>query len=381
MKKEKIFKLQNENPRVLVAPLDWGLGHATRCIPIINQLILLGCTIYIVADKKNFSLLKKEFPQTVILRYKGYEINYSQQKKFLFLKLILQSPKVILRILQEKKWLKNIVKRYAIDAVISDNRFGMHNKNVPSIYITHQLCIKTGNRFFNTIAQKIHYHFIRRFTACWIPDFEKVGLAGELSHPKNLPTNSIYIGPLSRFAQLPDVEILNELLIIISGPEPQRTIFEKEILEQIKTLKEKIIFIRGLPSDNQKPENFNAVKIENHLRGEELNKLVAESKIIISRSGYTTVMDLATLHKKAILIPTPGQTEQEYLAKYLNEKKYFLTEKQEGFSINESLKKAKTFQFRELHFAKDGYKKTITEFVESLKSEKFSSRNFIRTPK
>ncbi|MEO8820516.1 MAG: glycosyltransferase [Ginsengibacter sp.] len=362
---------KNDNPRVLVAPLDWGLGHATRCIPIINQLILLGCTVYIVADKKNFSLLKKEFPQTVFLRYKGYEIAYSRQKKFLFLKLIFQLPKVILRVLLEKKWLKNIVKKYSIDAVISDNRFGMHNKNIPSIYITHQLSVKTGNRFFDTIAQKIHYYFIRRFTTCWVPDFEKNGLAGELSHPKNLPANSIYIGPLSRFTQVPDAEILNDLLIIISGPEPQRTIFEKEILEQIKGFKQKIIFIRGLPSEDQKPGNFDGVKIENHVPGEELNKLMAESKIIISRSGYTTVMDLATSNKKAILIPTPGQTEQEYLAEYLIEKKYFLTENQEDFSIQDLLEKAKTFHFQEINFAKDGYKKIIMELVKSIKSDKF----------
>lgn len=367
MKKEKDFKNPKENPGILIAPLDWGLGHATRCIPIIHHLIFLGCTVYIVADKKNFFLLKKEFPEAVFLRYKGYEIKYSQKKEFLLSKLISQSPKVILRIWLEKKWLKTVVKKYSIDAVISDNRFGMHNKNVPSIYITHQLCIKTGNRFFDKIAQKIHYHFISQFTACWIPDFRKDGFAGELSHPKNLPPNSIYIGPLSRFAQLPDVEILNDLLIIISGPEPQRAIFEKDILEQIKTIKGNIFFIRGLPSENQKPENFNAVKIENHLPGEALNKLIAESKIIISRSGYTTVMDLAILHKKAILIPTPGQTEQEYLAKYLGDKKYFLAEKQDGFSIKDSVERAKNFHFRELHFAKDSYKKTITEFVESLK--------------
>jgi UDP-N-acetylglucosamine:LPS N-acetylglucosamine transferase len=341
----------------------------------------LGCTVYIVADKKNFFLLKKEFPQTVFLRYRGYDIKYSRQKSFLIPKLILQSPKIILRIFQEKKWLKTTIKKYSIDAVISDNRFGMHHKKIPSIYITHQLSIKTGNLFSDKFAQKIHYYFIKKYTACWIPDLKENGLAGELSHPKKLPQNSVYIGPLSRFTQLPGVEILNDLLIIISGPEPQRTIFEKEILEQLKTLKGNIILIRGLPTENQKPENFNAVKKENHLPGEELNELIAQSKIVISRSGYTTVMDLAALQKKAILIPTPGQTEQEYLSKYLNEKKFFLIEKQENFSIKKSLEKAEVFCFKELHFAKDGYKKTINEFVESLKSNKLSSSNFTRKAK
>jgi uncharacterized protein (TIGR00661 family) len=368
LKKGNSFNIKNENPHVLVAPLDWGLGHATRCIPIINQLIVLGCSIYIVADKNNFSLLQKEFPNTVFLRYKGYEIKYSRRKKFLLLKLIFQSPKIIFRVFQEKNWLKKVIKKYSIDAVISDNRFGMHNKDVPSIYITHQLYIKTGNRFSEKIAQKIHYYFIKKYTACWIPDLEKNGLASELSHPKKLPQNSIYIGPISRFISLPGSEIFNDLLIIISGPEPQRTIFEKEILQQIKLIKGNIIFIRGLPSENQKPENFGEVKIENHVPSYELNKMIEGSKIIISRSGYTTVMDLATLSKKAILIPTPGQTEQEYLAKYLSEKKYFLAEKQEQFSVKGSLNKAKEFKFQEFDFPKEEYKKIIYQFVKSLKS-------------
>ncbi len=371
MKKGKTFNIKNEKPRVLVAPLDWGLGHATRCIPIINHLILLGCTVHIVADKKNWALLQKEFPETVFLRYKGYEINYSRQKKFLLLKLIFQLPRIILRVFREKKWLQTIIKKYSIDAVISDNRFGMYNKNVPSIYITHQLYIKTGNWFFEKIAQKIHYYFIKKYTVCWIPDLKKNGLAGELSHPMKLPQNTIYTGPLSRFCLLPNSGMVYDLLIIISGPEPQRAIFEKDILEQIKTLKGNIIFIRGLPTECQKPENFNEVKIENHLPAEELNKVIAQSKIVISRSGYTTVMDLAALHKKAILIPTPGQTEQEYLAKYLHEKKYFLAEKQEHFSIKESLEKAKAFQFQEFDFPKEEYKKIIYQFVQSLKSGNF----------
>lgn len=366
MKKVKTFNVKNENPRLLVAPLDWGLGHATRCIPIINHLISLGCNLYIVADKKNFSLLQKEFPKTVFLRYKGYEIQYSRQKKFLFLKLIFQSPKIIYRIFSENTWLKKAIKKYSIDAVISDNRFGMYNHNVPCAYITHQLYIKTGNRLTEKIAQKIHYYFIKKYTACWVPDFENNGLAGELSHPKKLPQNVIYIGPLSRFVSLPDKQIFNDLLIMISGPEPQRTIFEKKILEEIKLINAEIIFVRGLPSENQKPEDFKNVKIKNHVTSNELNKMIEGSKMIISRSGYTTVMDLATLGKKAILVPTPGQTEQEYLAEYLAKKNYFFSVKQENFSIKESLEKVKNFQFQKFDFPKEEYKNVIYEFVQSL---------------
>ncbi len=132
----------------------------------------------------------------------------------------------------------------------------MYNKNIPSIYITHQLSIKTGKRFSEKIAQRIHYYFIKKYFACWVPDHAKEGLAGELSHPQKLPHNITYIGPLSRFVAINDSEELYDLLIILSGPEPQRTIFENQILEQIKYIDGNIFLIRGLPDEKSKPGQF-----------------------------------------------------------------------------------------------------------------------------
>ncbi|HEY5391223.1 MAG TPA: glycosyl transferase family 28, partial [Hanamia sp.] len=189
----------SKNTRILVIPLDWGLGHATRCIPIIKELILQNIEVFIVADGNNYILLKREFPSTVFLRYKGYEIKYSRAKRFFLLKLFLQFPKVSWRVYHENKWLKKVIKKYSINAVISDNRFGMFTKKIPCVYITHQLHIETGNQFSDLIAQKIHYYFIKKFDQCWVPDLEINGLAGKLSHPKKMLPNIIYIGPLSRF--------------------------------------------------------------------------------------------------------------------------------------------------------------------------------------
>ena len=360
--------------RILVAPLDWGLGHATRCIPIIKELKRLGCEVFIVADKKIFSLLKKEFPDTVFLRYKGYEIEYARYKNLFWLTLFFQIPKIIFSIFKEKKWIKKAIHKYSIDAVISDNRFGMYSKKIPSIYITHQLCIKTGNIFTDIVAQKIHNYFVKKYTACWIPDYKRNGLAGELSHPKKMLPNVVYMGALSRFNLLPDVEIIYDLLISISGPEPQRTIFEKEILKQLKTFQGKVFLIRGLPSEKNVLKDFNSIKIKNHLPASELNKAIQQSKIIISRSGYTTVMDLAMLRKKAILIPTPGQKEQEYLAKYLFRKQYFFSTQQKGFLIEDTIEKMDSFRFKFFDVDKDEYKKTIHEFVLSLKSVNFATQ-------
>lgn len=374
MIKEPNVKSDGKTTRVLVAPLDWGLGHATRCIPIIRELIKRDVVVFIAAGGQVFDLLNKEFPSCVFLRFPGYKIKYSRQKQIFFLKLLTQAPKVLLRIIMEKKWLKQIVSNYSIDAVISDNRFGMFNKNIRSVYITHQLFIKTGNRFSEKIAQRIHYFFIKKFDQCWVPDFATNGLAGELSHPKTKPSNIIYIGPLSRIETKPAVETPLQLLVILSGPEPQRTIFEKIILVQLQSFRGNVVLVRGLPSIAKKPDNFNNITVENYADSTRLSELMAAAEMIVTRSGYTSVMDLAIMQKKAIVIPTPGQTEQEYLAGYLLSKKYFFSVQQKAFQFEVALNEAENFPFQHPHFERNGYKKTIEAFVRSLKSGIFANQ-------
>ncbi|MEO9144044.1 MAG: glycosyltransferase [Ginsengibacter sp.] len=370
---ENNFNNHNYTLRVLIAPLDWGLGHATRCIPIINDLMEKGCEVWIAADKQVLSLLEKEFPYAVFLRCKGYEIRYSKQKRFLSLKIISQIPHLFFSIWHEKEWLKKMIKEYSIDAVISDNRFGMHNKKIPSIYITHQLCIKTGNRISDFFARKIHSCFIKKYTQCWVPDSEKYELAGELSHPGKVPPNTVYIGPLSRFSPLTPAHKNYDLLITISGPEPQRTIFERTLLKELESFSGTAFLIRGLPGEHNVLSFSNKfVTIVNHLPAKELNRIIEQSEMIISRSGYTSVMDLAALNKHAILIPTPGQTEQEYLAKYLYEKRFFYSTEEENFSLKKVLEDVKDFEFRSIPVSHDDYRKTIDEFVLSLKTLKFA---------
>lgn len=368
------FNKQSFNPRILVAPLDWGLGHATRCIPIIKELINRGCEVYIAADKSIFYLLKKEFPSSVFLRCKGYEIKYGSSKKSFFSTLLFQFPKILFMIFQENRWLKTTVKNYEIDAVISDNRFGMYHKKIPSIYITHQLQIKTGSAFTDFIAQKIHYFFINKYSICWVPDDKENGMAGELSHPEKLPSNVTYIGILSRFHTM-SPEIIYDLLVTISGPEPQRSVFENKILNQLKEFSRSVLLVRGLPDSNNILTSKNPlIKIVNHLTSAELNKSMEQAKMIIGRSGYTTIMDLTALKKKAILIPTPGQTEQEYLAEYVFKRNYFFAAEEDKFSIQAVLKDASLFEFKAIDISSEEYKKAIKEFVLSLKSVNFASQ-------
>ena len=337
--------------RVLVAPLDWGLGHATRCIPIIEELLIQGFEVFIAAEKGCAALLRKEFPDLPILPLPGYRITYSAAESFFFIKMIFQIPKITAAISKERRWLQSVIKEYSIDIVISDNRFGLYSKAAHTIFITHQLNIKTGNRFTESPAGKINYKYINRFDECWVPDEPgEENLGGALSHPVDMPRTPVkYIGSLSRFEK-EDSEESIDLLVMVSGPEPQRTIFENNIMAQICSLNYKTVLVRGLPAAasfvGKKISDF--VTVYDHLPGKELGKLISSAKIVIARSGYTTIMELASLQKKAILVPTPGQKEQEYLAEYLSGKNYCVTINQNEFDLRiavEKLDNTKNIEF------------------------------------
>lgn len=361
------FNNAYRDPRVLVAPLEWGLGHATRCIPIIKELWDQGAEVLIAANGNTYALLKKEFPNAVFLPLMGYRVKYTRSKHMLPFHLLLQLPKILYTIYNETRWLKKMIRLHKIDAVISDNRFGMYNGSINSIYITHQLLIKTGNRFTEKIVQKIHYRFIKKYNACWVPDFENDGLAGELSHPVKSLKNVRYIGGLSRFEAMP-AEKKYQLLIVISGPEPQRTIFETMLLQQLKEFDGNILFVRGLPGGGKQVAHSANVEIVDHLDAAEMSRAIESAGLVISRCGYTTVMDLVKLRKKAILIPTPGQTEQEYLAGHLMKRQIFYCEQQEKFSLANAVSSAASFPFNFPQDDMNGYKKVVRDLVALLKN-------------
>ena len=366
------FPINSSKPRIFLSPLDWGLGHATRCIPIIKALLTLGCDVIIGADKATYILLIKEFPNLQFIRMSGYEIKYSRKIKGFYLKMLVQLPRIITVIRKENRQLQQIIRNYHIDAVISDNRFGLFTNLVPCVYITHQLQIKTGNFFTNKIATYIHRYFIQKYSHTWIPDFEKEGLAGDLSHPKKLPNRAVYLGALSRFKIQEGIGKKYDILISLSGPEPQRSIFEEKILNQCTQIEESILLIRGLPGNPEKLNhsltNLTAV---NHLSADELSHALQQSAMIIARSGYTTIMDLVKLQKEAILVPTPGQTEQEYLAHYLMQKRSFFSVAQKNFVLKDVIKNAAEFNFLPFTHQEETYLKIISEFVGSIKSSNF----------
>ncbi len=339
-------------PRILVVPLDWGLGHATRCIPVIRELLAQGCEVWLAGEGAQENLLKAEFPQLSFLRLDGYRISYSRSAFGLALKIIRQTHKIFTAIKKENAWLKKMIAEHEFDAVISDNRFGLYHATVPCIFITHQLLIKSPfGKWSENILQKRNYKYINRFAACWVPDAEQENnLAGELSHPSKKPTTSIkYIGTLSRFdssSSLGDGSKKEHVLIILSGPEPQRSILENKIIKEIGHYNGTATIVRGLPGSSSFIPSTNMILFFNHLSADELNKEMLKAEYVISRCGYSTVMDLVTLQKKSILIPTPGQTEQEYLSQYLYQKQIAFCISQKKFSLTEVLSKAKQFAYR-----------------------------------
>ena len=363
------FEKKRGKPRILVAPLDWGLGHATRVIPIIRALLDLDVDVWLAGEGAQEQLLKVEFPSLPFLPLKGYRVKYAATAWGLFRQLLVQSPRLLRAIKDENRWLHRAIHQYQLDAVISDNRYGLHSNSVPSIFITHQLQIKSLlGKWGESLLQKSNYNYIQRFHECWIPDHEKEGLAGELSHPRKLPAIPVkYIGTLSRFEKPLHSETKGNLLFLLSGPEPQRSILENIIIAAVVHYPGHAMIVRGLPGDSKIIPSTNMIRFYNHLPTPDLQQAMEQADYIICRSGYSTVMDLTTVQKKSIMIPTPGQTEQEYLGTYLQQKKFTVCIAQKDFQLDKALQLAAQFNYVLPHAGRSDFKKTIADFVDSLR--------------
>jgi hypothetical protein len=306
-----------------------------------------GCEVIIAAEGPQRALLELEFPTLRFIHLKGYRVKYGRKKWSTWLALILQVPKILISIKRERRWLKYFLQHETLDVLISDNRYGLHHDSLETVFMTHQLYIKThlGTRA-ERLLQRVNYRYIQRFSTCWVPDFEEGGgLGGILSHPIRLPAMPIrYLGPLTRFTPA-GRSVNHQILVLLSGPEPQRTLFENLLLAELLDHPNKVLFIRGLPGDNRMPADRPEIRFHNHLPAIEMNEALNESEYLISRSGYSSIMDLVFLGKKTIMVPTPGQPEQEYLASYLSDKQIIFKANQEGFSLQTCLDAADHFSY------------------------------------
>lgn len=332
---------------ILVCPLDWGLGHATRMVPVIEMLVQKGANVIIAADNRPLDFLLQRFPQNTFVRLKGYSPNYPSNSNMAW--AILKSmPEMMSEANKANKMLQEIIREYHIDAVISDNRYELSTSKVPSVFITHQLDIqvKGWQTIGKPIINRLINHYVNKFDEVWIPDvLDKFRLSGKLSESNKFSNKSFNIGLLSRFL-VPELKYEKnqiDILIILSGPEPQRTILEELLLSQALKTNLKTVILQGKPAEHINKE-VNNVKIISHLPDTEFSELIQSARLVISRPGYSTLMDLAVFNKKAVFIPTPGQTEQEYLANRLLVEGIAFSQNQNNFSLTDALNSLSQFK-------------------------------------
>jgi UDP:flavonoid glycosyltransferase YjiC (YdhE family) len=339
-----VFNLRNQIVKkikpvnILLSPLNWGIGHASRLVPIAFQLHNEGATIFICAHGDALKLLQTACPYAQFVPDVPFEMHYAKTRTKNIFKILWQMPRMLLLVYREHKLLKRLVQQYHIHAVISDNRYGFYHKSIPSVFITHQLQIQAP--FGKTILNGINHFFIKKFKSCWVPDFEdkNYSIAGNLSDKRQLK-NVKYIGLLSHASSTPQtIDVEAPILYLLSGIEPQRSLLEEIILKRFAARPHQAIIVRGTTKNIKNIPQHPLLQVYQFCEPQQLQKLANECKLIVARSGYSTIMDVILWKKNAVLIPTPGQFEQEYLAAYLSQKKWFLSIEQNSFlEFNEEI--------------------------------------------
>lgn len=317
---------------ILFCILDWGFGHASRSAPIIQLLKSKGYRLSIATSKVLYEqYIKKEFEDVSFYELKAYQPQYAKGKCQV-LKLLKQIPRFFMVYLSDKRRVYKIARMTHIDVIFSDGRFSCRSPHVRSVYISHQLNIlKTGSLSKWGVASKLHQWIIRKFDFCLVPD-DKNGVFGRLTHNEKLGDKMRYIGYLSRYRGFELKRSRKHILAILSGPEPQRSLLEEKILNSARQTKEKMILVRGSEKvlRHDIPENVKVYKI---VQSPDLIKLLQDCSYVISRSGYSSIMDFLVLNQPAIIIPTPGQSEQEYIASVCDNKQWFVVQDQQSFII------------------------------------------------
>jgi UDP:flavonoid glycosyltransferase YjiC (YdhE family) len=330
---------------ILVSPLDWGLGHASRMIPVISRFMQDGQRVIIAGSGRSARLLKHTFPGLLFLQLPAPAIRFATGR-FSWAGLIMRFPALIWSVIQEHRRISTIVDEYRVDIVVSDNRYGLYCRHAYCVFVTHQLSpVLPGMlRFLEFPVYRLISHFISCFTECWIPDVEDTdhNISGKLSHRYNKPPNAEFIGTLSRFCDCDTDhggESVNrfDLAVILSGPEPQISTFENKVIGQVQPMPITVIILKGL-RDNipiQSSASNTNITLVFHLETQAFSQVIRQAGQVLCRSGYSGIMDMVALGVPAILVPTPGQSEQEYLANYLSARGWFRTIRQNDMQLQE----------------------------------------------
>ncbi len=328
---------------VLVAALNWGIGHATRDIPIINRLLKRGANVILASDGAAKNVWQREFPDLQVLELPSWNIKYQKRGSFIF-KMATRVPYILKAVANERRIVRNFVKEHNIDAIISDNRFGVWHPNVYNVFITHQIDMRMGPYLY--WAEPFLYMYnksqIKKYQALWVPDYEgKRNLAGALAHKHKPIDNITFLGPVSRFMDVWDGQFPlpeYDICAVLSGVEPQRTLFEEKLINQLKSMTDlKVVLVQGISGKDEFYEVRPGFQVRSFMQTDELMNLFLKSKCIICRSGYSTVLDLAVLQQKALMVATPGQTEQVYLGKWLEKRGFIVSANQKKLDVKAEL--------------------------------------------
>jgi UDP:flavonoid glycosyltransferase YjiC (YdhE family) len=330
----------NTHLNILVTPLHWGLGHATRCIPLIRQWLSEGHQVVLASDGGALALLRAEFPALTAIELPSYNIEYRSAD--MVFNMALQMPRILRAVRAEHRAIARVVQVHDITHIVSDNRYGCWHRGVHNIFLTHQLHLRVPNPALQWLANALQRMLLKRFDAIWVPDVaEAPGLAGELSHPPLQRPPVRYIGWLTRLPamEVPRTSSIRQVAIILSGPEPQRSHLESILMSQIAALSHvQWTVVRGLahlaPAETHPNPH---VTVVNWLDSAGIEALLRRSDAVICRSGYSTLMDLAATGHRALLIPTPGQTEQLYLAEQLEAQGVFQRQEQHTTNLQAAL--------------------------------------------
>mgnify|MGYP005838802461 CR=1 FL=1 len=332
-----------KNKRILFAVLNWGLGHATRSIPLIKALSRDNDVI-LASTGRSLHLLRQEFPDLQFVDFPDYGSHYSKFGFLLIPYLGLQIPVILWRLYKERRRTAILVDMLKLDMIFSDSRFGVYSSKVPSYFMTHQLRFPLPwyLRWMSPASEWYNAFVFHQFTKVFVIDVkEEPNLSKDLSHKGKIAQHEklVYTGALSSIEpQDRDEDI--DLLVSISGPESARTVFENLALRQIESVPGKKVVILGKPGESVHKKNGADLEIYNHVNRDQMATFMNRAKTIVCRSGYSTVMELVALNKQAVLVPTPGQTEQEYLAKYYQKSKLFPVVRQQDLDLNQAVSDA-----------------------------------------
>ncbi len=357
--------MTTRSPHILFCVLNWGLGHATRSIPIIEELLLQGAQVTVASDGAALELLKSALPGLQTIELQPYDVKYAHSN--MYRSIAPQMPKIMRAMQAEKKAVNKLLSNGSFDAIINDNRYGIQpSQDFPSVFLTHQLHIKIGIPIIKQVVNSVVKKIIHRYSCCWIPDTEcSSNLSGELSHTTGY-SNIRFIGTLSRLHKL-DLQKFYSVAAILSGPEPQRSYLEDQIRQQLRFAPGRSILVRGTKNKYTGkiplPKYSDIIDLAD---AAQMNTILSCSDNVLARSGYSTIMDLTRFGNQAILVPTPGQTEQEYLATRLAQQNYCVTQKQSSLNLANALRelspKTRMPFFKQSSLLSDA----ISDFLSSL---------------